>query len=412
MVVFTKVRPTASPMAASVICAQRFQRGAISFWPLRYWLNRKFSSTNALPSALASSWISRKRRYVFRSGSPFSASTASNPVKNSGTATLIGCTSWPMAAKYELQSKWGAFSCKPWPASLWSTCYRSPCATRGMGARQGRLDAQHGLRLLLRVRLGGPRQLQHRRGELLVAFARLLHLGLVAHVVVAVGQPQPSLVRDPDHVLRVLDRAEDEEAARARVVHLAHQPGDLLRILQRVDGGEALPERLQGGGLGLLLVHAGGVEVADLLHVGIHGVALSGGVLLQDVPQEQLVALVHCVEAARPPRLVGRDGIGPHPAAAGVLVEVVARVGGRIHRALVHGREGRRSGCGLRGSRGRARSGCRRTRGQGESGGKSGGDPVHFHSFSCWRANLPAASSRARRSSRARCGNAQDRRRS
>ena len=99
MVVCTKVRPTASPMAASVICTQRFQRGAISFWPLRYCMKRKFSSTNAFPSALASSWISRKRRYVFRSASAFWVSTASSPVKNSGTATLIGCTSCPMAAK-------------------------------------------------------------------------------------------------------------------------------------------------------------------------------------------------------------------------------------------------------------------------------------------------------------------------
>ena len=99
MVVFTNVRPTASPRAASVICTQRFQRGAISFWPVRNWLKRKFSSTNAFPSASASAWISRKRRYVLTSGSLLSASTASSPVKNSGTATLMGCTSWPMAAK-------------------------------------------------------------------------------------------------------------------------------------------------------------------------------------------------------------------------------------------------------------------------------------------------------------------------
>ena len=227
-------------------------------------------------------------------------------------------------------------------------------------ARQVRLDAQHGLRLLPRVQLGVPCQLEHRGRELLIALARFLHLGFVAHVVVAVGQPQPALVRDPDHllgVLCVLDGAEDEEAAGAGVVHLAHEPCDLLGVLQSVDGGEPVLERLQGRGLGLLLVHAGGVEVPDLLRVGIGRVGLSGGVLLQDAAQEQLVALVHAVEAARPPRLVRRDRIGLHPAAAGVLVEVVARVDGRIHRALVHRGEGRRGRHGLRGS-------CRRTRGR------------------------------------------------
>src|SRR5205814_8782487 len=58
---------------------------------------------------------------------------------------------------------------------------------------------------------------------------------------------------------------------------------------------------------GLLLVHAGGIEIADPLGERIGWIGLAMRVLLQDVVQQRLVALVDLVEAPRPPRAILRN---------------------------------------------------------------------------------------------------------
>ena len=92
-----------------------------------------------------------------------------------------------------------------------------------------------------------------------------------------------------------------------------------------------------------LLVHAGGVVVADLAGDGVAArVGFRGG--FEDLAQRLLVALVEFVEAP-PARLVGWNRIALQPVAAGVLVEILARVRGlidRLHVETHHGSIGRR----------------------------------------------------------------------
>src|SRR4029077_15536547 len=78
-----------------------------------------------------------------------------------------------------------------------------------------------------------------------------------------------------------------------------------------------------------LLVYAGGVIVADLLVDGATGGAgLGGG--FQDIAQDELVvALQLGIDA--PARLIGGNAVLLHPAAAGVGVEVGARINAVIH---------------------------------------------------------------------------------
>ena len=114
-------------------------------------------------------------------------------------------------------------------------------------AGQVRLDAQDGVRLLLRVRVLRARQFEHVDRVFAVTLARLLHLRIVLQVVVAVGEAEPALVGEPDHlrcVLRILNRLKDEEAARARLVEVADYRRELLCILDSIDRGEPLLQRL------------------------------------------------------------------------------------------------------------------------------------------------------------------------
>src|SRR5262249_54868494 len=128
------------------------------------------------------------------------------------------------------------------------------------------------------------------------------------------------------------------------------------------------------GGLRLLLVHAGRVEVADLLRERIGGIGFAARVPLQDVVEQRLVALQDLAEPASPGGAVLGDGRPLQPAAAGGLVEVGAGVGRLVHRALVDGgrllrRRRGAGGCRRSGGRGRL-TGCRR---RGRRGAGSGG---------------------------------------
>ena len=69
-----------------------------------------------------------------------------------------------------------------------------------------------------------------------------------------------------------------------------------------------------------------------------------GARALEDAVQELLVAILDVDEAAHRRRLVGGDLGAREPAAAGVLVEVVARVDRAIHRGGVEAERGERRG--------------------------------------------------------------------
>ena len=119
----------------------------------------------------------------------------------------------------------------------------------------------------------------------------------------------------------------------AIVVQLADEHRQLRFVLER---SNAFQHRLQRGrplGVDAGLVHAGVVIVADLLVVG-RTAGIVGRGLIENIAQDQLIAFVQFVEPA-PFRLVRRNGIVLDPVAAGVLVEIDARVGGLVHRIQV-----------------------------------------------------------------------------
>src|SRR5208337_3747701 len=108
-----------------------------------------------------------------------------------------------------------------------------------------------------------------------------------------------------------------------------------------VDRVNALHHGLQRSGafcLDARLVHAREVEIADLLLIGTTAGGV-GGSLLQNIAQDHLVALMQLVEPS-PFRLVSRDRIVLQPVAAGVLVEVSARIDGLVHRVDVEAGDG------------------------------------------------------------------------
>ena len=178
----------------------------------------------------------------------------------------------------------------------------------------------------------------HLRDVLLVLPADRLHLLVVLQVVIAVGKSQAALVGRPDHLLRVLEvllRDDAEEGRRPAVVEPSHQLGEGSRVARLVHLVEHLVERLQRGGLRLVLVHASCVEVADLLGVRVGRVRLAARVGLHDLPEDRLVVLEDAGERPAPGRAIARDGVVLQPVAAGELVEVLAGIDRRIHRRLV-----------------------------------------------------------------------------
>ena len=152
-------------------------------------------------------------------------------------------------------------------------------------------------------------------------------LGVVLEVIIAVGQAQAALVGLGDHragVFEILPGAEFKERRNAVAVQVRNLFGKLRLVLQVADAVELRLERRQPFGVDGLLVHAGEVIIADLLR---HGVAMGIGLggLVENLAEDLAVALLQFGEAA-PPGLVGRNGIGFDPSAAGVLVKVHARV--------------------------------------------------------------------------------------
>ena len=228
--------------------------------------------------------------------------------------------------------------------------------------RQRLLDAQDGLGVGpggLRLRAEEAQRALHVR---LVLGADVHHARVVLQVVVTVGEAEAPLLHAGDDlrgVLQVLLRAELEERRRAHAVEVrdcARQAGE---VGDGVDPGHGRRERLDVRLLDRLLIHAGCIEIAEVLREGLVGRGL-GHVALQDLLERRLVLLADGVEAA-PPRLVVGDGVGLDPAAARVLEEVVAGLHAAVDRRELHP-PGRLHGGGAlrcrRGGRGR-RSGRR-----------------------------------------------------
>ena len=202
------------------------------------------------------------------------------------------------------------------------------------------LEDAPGVRLRLRIARHG----EHAADVVEVQGPQLLGLLVVAEVVIAIGKAQATLVHPADHlgrVLEVLAGAEAEEGARAAAVQLRDPACQAAGVRDLVDRLQLLAQGGERGRLGLLLVHAGGVEVAHLLGEGVRGIGRAAGVLLHDLAQHRLVALQHLAEAATPLRAVFGDGRPGEPAPASELVEVVAGTHRAIHRGEIDPRRRR-----------------------------------------------------------------------
>jgi hypothetical protein len=203
---------------------------------------------------------------------------------------------------------------------------------RGGVLGEPRLDAHHGARGrrgavgVVAEELEGARDV---RDVLVANPARAL---VVLRVEVAVGKSQPALhgLRDDGgRVLEVLRRAEAEE--RGDAVRVEARDGR-LDAAEVCDGGDARHlrlERLRALRLDGGLVHAGRVEVGDLLLVAPGLQVLPLREPFEDGVEVFVVLLGELLEA--PPARVGRrDGVRRLPAAVGELVEVLASRGGAV----------------------------------------------------------------------------------
>src|SRR5450759_977131 len=162
--------------------------------------------------------------------------------------------------------------------------------------------------------------------------AQLFRFVVGLRVVVAVGQSQASLEGARDHLARVLAvllGAEAEEDADSVSLKPRNLGAEVRNVLYLVDprelrGERLCPLRLDGG-----LVHAARVEVAKLLLVGARG-----GLLFRELlqyPMHRLAISLRELGKRPPARVFGRNRVLLHPAAVGVLVEVLARFRRRVH---------------------------------------------------------------------------------
>ena len=121
----------------------------------------------------------------------------------------------------------------------------------------------------------------------------------------------------------------------------ADQRGEVPGILEGGNVFQRGLNRLQAVLVDQTGIHAGGKVVAVLfLRRGL-GV-FRGGV--QVLPEQVSIALLEKREGPRPAHLVAGDGIVPDPVAAGVLVEIGARVDRFIDRRQVEALDGGRRG--------------------------------------------------------------------
>ena len=178
-----------------------------------------------------------------------------------------------------------------------------------------------------------------------VSFAQFFGFGVVFQIVITIRQAESALIGFGDHlgrVLEVLIRAEGEQGSAALERRRELCGGGIFRkILLRLQTRDAFhlrQERLDSELLNGWLVHAGGVIIASFL-----GDAIARDVRFRSIFQNrpQLGAILVLELAVRAPtRLVWRNGILLDPPAAGVGVEVHARIDGAIHGGNIQNRFG------------------------------------------------------------------------
>ena len=173
-------------------------------------------------------------------------------------------------------------------------------------------------------------------------------LGIFLQVVLPIGQAETTLVELRDHrigVFEILTRAEFKQRSHADGLQVRDLTGDLGLVGELADAVEFRLEWGEASGVDGLFVHAGGIEVADLLGGGIAAGGGLGG-RFQNLVEDVAVAIRQFIEAA-PHGLVGRNGVVLHPGTAGILIEIDAGV----HRFVDGGEIKLRGAAGVTGGR-------------------------------------------------------------
>ena len=199
---------------------------------------------------------------------------------------------------------------------------------------EGGFEGEDRRRLLLRFGGRQPREHQHLGDVLHVGGAQGLLVGGGREIVVALRQAEAALGEVRHDGIRVLQVGEDlgvEERRGLQALDLAREHEQVVAVAGGVDLRQPGLDGSEPGALDRRLVHAGAVEVTDLLALGVAGRVL-GGIFDQPL-QELAVALVDHREGAHPLALVGRQLDLVEPAAAGEAIEVGARVGRPVERA-------------------------------------------------------------------------------
>ena len=220
--------------------------------------------------------------------------------------------------------------------------------------RERRLHLHHARGVALRD-VGRVAQQLERVGDVGDVFGtHILRFRIRLEVGVAVRQAEAAGDRERDHARRigkVLARRKAEEQARIGQRHLQARQ-HARQVAVRAQRGDLVEVRRQRRGAACLdgfLVHAGAEVVADLLLAGVAAVGAFGQVF-EDAPQVAAV-VQRQLAVDGPARLVGRDRVVLHPAAAGVLVEVDAGIGVAVHRVHVQAGRVREFGGGTLGGR-------------------------------------------------------------
>ena len=130
-------------------------------------------------------------------------------------------------------------------------------------------------------------------------------------------------------ILKILVGAKAKQRVHSDALQVTDRGRQLVFALDGVDAVKFRLQRFQALGINGLLIHAGSVEVADLLFLcGM--LRLLGGIFLQDLVQHGAIALVQFGEAPIA-GLVGGNLSVRQPVAAGILIKILAGVGSLIH---------------------------------------------------------------------------------
>ena len=169
-----------------------------------------------------------------------------------------------------------------------------------------------------------------------ILFARFFCSGAGAGIVIALRKSQATLVGfsdDRSSVFKVLVGTVAEECISIYGMQVGQQTGKVRFGFKRIDAVQFRLNRSNAFAFNRSFIHAGGVEVANLLLNGAAVRTFSSG-FLQDVAQDEAVAFSQ-FGVTSIGGLVAGHGILLEPSSTGILVEITAGIGDLVHQCCI-----------------------------------------------------------------------------